>query len=107
MLKVQDLHVTYPTTPQGKAYAVNSINLEVAACETVGIVGESGCGKSSFARAVMRLLEPSAGRIVIGDVDVTSLPKRKLRPLSQRIQMVFQDPAASLDPRFTVGQLIG
>lgn len=106
MLQVQDLHVTYPT-PQGKAYAVNGINLEVAAGETVGIVGESGCGKSSLARAVMRLLEPSAGRIVIGDVDVTSLPKRKLRPLRQRIQMVFQDPAASLDPRFTVGQLIG
>ncbi|MBG6246403.1 peptide ABC transporter ATP-binding protein [Candidatus Symbiopectobacterium sp. 'North America'] len=106
MLQVQDLHVTYPT-PQGKVYAVNSINLEVAAGETVGIVGESGCGKSSFARAVMRLLEPSAERIVIGDVDVTSLPKRKLRPLRQRIQMVFQDPAASLDPRFTVGQLIG
>lgn len=106
MLQVHDLQVTY-ATPQGKAYAVNGINLEVAAGETVGIVGESGCGKSSLARAVMRLLEPSAGRIVIGDVDVTSLPKRKLRPLRQRIQMVFQDPAASLDPRFTVGQLIG
>ncbi|MDX5630922.1 MULTISPECIES: oligopeptide/dipeptide ABC transporter ATP-binding protein [unclassified Brenneria] len=106
MLQVSDLHVTYQT-PAGKAHAVNGVNLEVAAGETVGIVGESGCGKSSLARAVMRLLEPASGRIMIGDIDATALPKNKLRPLRRRIQMVFQDPAASLDPRFTVGRLIG
>lgn len=92
MLQVQDLQVTYPT-PQGKAYAVNGINLEVAAGETVGIVGESGCGKSSLARAVMRLLEASAVRIVIGDVDVTSLPKRKPRPDI----IVLDEPVSTLD----------
>ena len=86
--------------------AVTEIDLEIATGETLGLVGESGCGKSTLGRTLLRLLEPSAGTIVFDGVDLTHLPQRALRPLRRKMQMIFQDPYASLNPRMSVGSAI-
>lgn len=86
--------------------AVNKINLEIRENETVGLVGESGCGKSTAGRTLMRLLEPTGGRIYFKGQDFTALNKKQLRENRQRIQMIFQDPYTSLNPRLTVGAII-
>ncbi|MGH6612462.1 MAG: ABC transporter ATP-binding protein [Burkholderiaceae bacterium] len=87
-------------------YAAKSVRFEIRRGETLGIVGESGSGKSTVARCVTRLIEPDAGEIRIGDIDFAALSQARLRPVRKRIQMVFQDPYSSLDPRSTVGKLI-
>jgi oligopeptide/dipeptide ABC transporter ATP-binding protein len=94
---------------RGKAvvHAVESVNLSVRRGETVGIVGESGCGKSTTARLMLRLLEPTAGRIVFDGHDISHMSQHALRPLRREMQMIFQDPYSSLNPRKTVGQIIG
>ena len=86
--------------------AADNVTLEVRRGETVGIVGESGSGKTTVARCVARLIEPSSGSIRIGDVDVATLPERRLRPHRKHVQIVFQDPYRSLNPRRTVGASI-
>jgi oligopeptide/dipeptide ABC transporter ATP-binding protein len=86
--------------------AVTEIDLEIRRGETLGLVGESGCGKSTLGRTILRLYEPSAGRITFDAIDVTAMPERALRPLRRRMQMIFQDPYASLNPRMTVGAAI-
>jgi oligopeptide/dipeptide ABC transporter ATP-binding protein len=86
--------------------AVSEVDLEIASGETVGLVGESGCGKSTLGRTLLRLLEPSAGTITFDGVDVTHLAQRALRPMRRKMQMIFQDPYASLNPRMTVGAAI-
>jgi peptide/nickel transport system ATP-binding protein len=86
--------------------AVTEIDLEIRRGETLGLVGESGCGKSTLGRTILRLLEPSAGRIVFGTTDLTTMSQRALRPLRRHMQMIFQDPYASLNPRMTVGTAI-
>jgi oligopeptide/dipeptide ABC transporter ATP-binding protein len=86
--------------------AVDGVTLRLAPGETVGLVGESGCGKSTVARCVVRLLEPTAGRVHFDGQDVTGLGAEPLRRLRRHIQMVFQDPTASLNPRLTVRQAV-
>ena len=88
-------------------HAVSSVSLQVAPGETLGVVGESGCGKSTLARMVLRLDRPTAGRIHFEGADITDLGHTQLRPVRQRMQVVFQDPSASLNPRKTLGQIIG
>jgi oligopeptide transport system ATP-binding protein len=91
---------------RGPVRAVDGVSFTVLRGETLALVGESGSGKSTTARLVLRLVEPSAGRIVFDGTDITSASQRSLRPLRQRMQMVFQDPFASLDPRLTVRQTL-
>lgn len=87
-------------------HAVNGVTLEIAKGETLGIVGESGCGKSTLGRTILKVWEPDAGRIWCDGTDITGLSQRQMRPWRRRMQMIFQDPYASLNPRFTVGELI-
>jgi peptide/nickel transport system ATP-binding protein len=87
-------------------HAAQDVNLEVRRGQTLGIVGESGSGKSTVARCVVRLIDPSAGEIRLGSEDIASMSARELRPLRQRVQIVFQDPYRSLNPRRTVGEAI-
>ena len=111
LLSVQDLRVSYAVrgwlgAPQRQAMAVNGVSFEVFPGETLGLVGESGCGKSTLARALLRLIEPTSGRIVFDDRDILSLKGAALRALRREMQIIFQDPFSSLDPRMTVGEAV-
>ena len=94
---------------RGKAvvHAVEDVSLTVRRGETLGIVGESGCGKSTTARLILRLLDPTSGTIRFDGQDISKLSQRALRPLRREMQMIFQDPYSSLNPRKTVGQIVG
>jgi oligopeptide/dipeptide ABC transporter ATP-binding protein len=91
----------------GAVQAVDGLDFEVRTGETLSIVGESGCGKTTTGRLLTRLLEPTAGQIVFQDRDVTHLRAGRMRPLRRDIQMIFQDPYSSLNPRHTVGTIVG
>ena len=113
LVEVQNLTKHFPVKQgvfaRGRAvvHAVEDVTLTVRRGETLGIVGESGCGKSTTARLIVRLLEPTAGKVLFQGRDITHASQRRLRPLRQEMQMIFQDPYASLNPRKTVGQIIG
>ncbi|MBV9567158.1 MAG: ABC transporter ATP-binding protein [Hyphomicrobiales bacterium] len=87
--------------------AVDDVSFSIGRGEVLGLVGESGSGKSTLGRAVLRLSTPTAGRVIFEGMDVTHLSRRQLRPLRPRMQMIFQDPFASLNPRMTIGQIVG
>jgi oligopeptide/dipeptide ABC transporter ATP-binding protein len=106
LLSVLSLCVQYQTA-QGIVRAVDDVSFELEAGETVGLVGESGCGKSTLGKAIMRLVPNSDGRVVLDGQDITRMPNGQLKSLRKNMQMIFQDPYGSLNPRHDVGTIIG
>jgi peptide/nickel transport system ATP-binding protein len=106
LLRVEGLTKHFPVRGRGLVRAVDGIDFEVAPGETLGLVGESGCGKTTAGRMLVRLLEPTSGRIVFEGRDITHLRRGGLRLLRQDLQIIFQDPYASLNPRHTVGRIV-
>jgi oligopeptide transport system ATP-binding protein len=91
----------------GAVQAVDDVSFSVAEGETIGLVGESGCGKSTLARSVLQLIRPTSGSVRFRGTELTELSRRRLRPLRREMQMIFQDPYASLNPRKRIGQIVG
>ncbi|WP_149183640.1 ABC transporter ATP-binding protein [Streptomyces sp. TRM49041] len=107
LLSVRELTTTYPGRRRAAPIrAVDGVSFDIAAGETLGLVGESGCGKSTSGRTIVRLLEPSAGSVLYDGRDIGHLSQRELKPLRKDLQMLFQDPHSSLNPRQTVARII-
>ncbi len=114
LVEVDDLRVWFPITSGlmldrhvGDVKAVDGVSFSIERGETVGLVGESGCGKSTLGRAILRLYKPTSGRISFEGRDITTASENELHGLRRRMQMVFQDPYASLNPRHSVGRIVG
>src|SRR5256884_1259357 len=114
LVEVRDLVKHFPITRGiilqrqiGAVHAVDGVSFDVMRGETLGLVGETGCGKSTTARLVMRLLEPTSGTIRYDGRDISHISRGQLKPLRREMQMIFQDPYSSLNPRKTVGSIIG
>jgi len=114
LVEIEDLKVYFPIKSGivldrhvGDVKAVDGVTFEIRRGETLGLVGESGCGKSTLGRALLMLYKPTAGRILFDGLDLTKLPAEEVRNLRRRMQIVFQDPFASLNPRHSVGRIVG
>ncbi|WP_028923342.1 ABC transporter ATP-binding protein [Pseudonocardia acaciae] len=107
LLQAERIVKRYPVRGAGVVHAVRDVSFELARGETLGLVGESGCGKSTLARTLVCLERPTSGRVLLDGADLAALPERRRRALRGRIQMVFQDPFGSLNPRMSVGELVG
>jgi oligopeptide transport system ATP-binding protein len=114
LVSIRDLKVHFPIAGAGLfgrsdriVRAVDGVSLDIQAGETMGLVGESGCGKTTLGRAVLRLVEPTAGQVLFRERDLARLSAREMREHRRHLQVIFQDPYASLNPRMTVSQIIG
>src|SRR5947207_895241 len=113
LLEVKHLKVHFPvkhglfSRVKGHVKAVDDVSFALGPGETLGLVGESGCGKTTLGRAIIRLIEPTAGRVYFQGEDITNLPGPELRRRRRQFQMIFQDPYGSLNPRMTVEQIVG
>jgi oligopeptide/dipeptide ABC transporter ATP-binding protein len=113
ILEIEDLKMHFPVKggvflrPVGSAKAVDGVSLKVFQGETLGLVGESGCGKTTLAKSASRLLDPTGGKVVFDGHDITRMGRKELLPLRREMQMIFQDPADSLNPRHSVGEIVG
>src|SRR5262247_2319255 len=113
LLRVKNLKKYFPirgglfSREVARVHAVDDVSFDILKGETLGLVGESGCGKSTTGRCILRLIEPTEGEVWFEDKNVTTLDKRSLRHLRRDMQIIFQDPYASLNPRMTVGSIIG
>jgi oligopeptide transport system ATP-binding protein len=113
LIQIRDLKVHFPVRTgvlvsrvTGQVHAVDGISFDIHKGETLGLVGESGCGKSTTGRAILQLVRPTAGQVLYAGQDLVTLKGRALRPLRRKMQMIFQNPYASLDPRMTVGAIV-
>ena len=106
LIQLKDLKTYFKLNGGATLHAVDGINLDIQEGETIGVVGESGCGKSTLGRSILRLVEPTSGQIIYKGQDVTKISQRKFRPLRQDLQIIFQDPYASIDPRKSVIEVI-
>ncbi|TWD82439.1 peptide/nickel transport system ATP-binding protein/oligopeptide transport system ATP-binding protein [Kribbella amoyensis] len=107
LLRIENVRKEFPTQRREVIHAVDGVSLEVGRGETLGLVGETGCGKSTLARCVARLYDVTSGSVWFDGRDITGLSRRELRPVRREIQVIFQDPYSSLNPRRRVGSIIG
>jgi peptide/nickel transport system ATP-binding protein/oligopeptide transport system ATP-binding protein len=112
ILRIEELYTHFPIRAGlfkrqvGQVHAVDGVDLSVQAGETLGLVGESGCGKTTLGRSIIKLVEPTSGKILFNNRDITPLTRRQMRPVRRELQIVFQDPYASLNPRMTVREIV-
>jgi oligopeptide/dipeptide ABC transporter ATP-binding protein len=113
LLEVRDLKKHFPihkgvfSRVSGYVYAVDGVSFHIDRGETLGLVGESGCGKSTVGRTLLKLLEPTEGKILVNGADITALDAAQMLPYRRQMQMIYQDPYASLDPRMSAGEIVG
>jgi oligopeptide transport system ATP-binding protein len=107
LLSIRDLEVHFDLGGNRVVKAVDGVSLDIFRGETLGLVGESGCGKSTLGRAILRLIEPTSGQVIFRNQDLAHLSSRGLREQRRHLQIIFQDPYASLNPRMTIGQIVG
>jgi peptide/nickel transport system ATP-binding protein/oligopeptide transport system ATP-binding protein len=113
LLEVEDLKMHFPirrgllSRTVARVYAVDGISFSISPGETLGLVGESGCGKSTAGKAILKLIEPTAGRVKLRGTDITDLSQAEMRPYRRELQVIFQDPYSSLNPRLSAGAIVG